>query len=998
MVDIHDEAKDTITQLQHPIRDLQTLLSLLTAPLDALGILPPQFHKYNTHPLPSNSITIRKHVSLIQRALLEHVLPTWDVVLQDNKPDALHLITQYFCPDPFVSSLSVSGELALKAYETILTSQIGSHAINLLEHLAHQYPVDSLWTVIFSQSQDSAVKNVLWEDCVRDVVSVPAKVANAMAERSSEIPLNLENGTYINGVCRRVEVLVQRFSRRPSQGGSVSYLMSKLVNIGAFPPSPPTMRSLPSFWYTNLPIIRPKVLGLSRSNSYCDAWQKLILSIPSSLTLQSVLTSLLASLEHVDSPTDPSTEKRVQVKTEAKLLTAVLGRLSEDENQLWEIATSLILNRDWEESYARIFVCWLAHPDSQHINNKALAAFLELVVDAWSTPVHIKHSLLSRHRYLTSLFLLSASYFSPSSNELEAVVSSPLFMQGIGSYISHLDTSIRRCGMLVAEIIAQMTDKKLVFGDWDGDDSGKPWCRQMRNLIKARDVDADIGIPEASSEEVDIDGSSSETPNTKGTSAVPGKATFITSETGYDSDDSLTGYASPDSSRSASPTPSELEDIEKDPTLSLGVKKVPRPVYLAQLGDLVRGTGMKLGSDQPQEVDKIEMALNHGEELIRKKRGYGTELEENAVNLVYGFLGLHDNFDLAEFDEKRQGIMNALIACAPRKAAPALIEEFYKNQYSVDQRHVALNALVIGARELASLPVPPSRIPEEKTKFPSKMLPQRLHQQYLAASQGKTTLLPLMVEDLSRKAIDRGKEATEDKVPEVVREKRLTIKKTPRISEVKGHFQQNDSQPKVTTFTDIAAEYFICPLINHFWLFLRDEQTREGRTSQRGGRQKYHSAGTGLILNPLVLSQLLRALSILVDASRNAPEWLAIIAPDSLELAVTIGTRPVSIAEEQTEEQSTEAAVLTSALELALIVLDGCIESDGGKSLGLDHTTLLFGTGEWAGAVFAKLDKGIRIEGGGGLNEVKLQRAAAGVLLKVDELTSRWKRSMVDTR
>jgi telomere length regulation protein len=392
MVDVHDEAKDTITQLQHPIDDLQTLLSLLTTPLDALGILPPQFHKYNIRPLPSNPIIIRKHAPLIQRALLEHVLPTWDTALKDNDPNALHLITQYFCPDPFVSSLPVSGELALKAYETILTSQIGYHAVNLLERLAHQYPVDSLWTIIFSQGRDSVVKNVLWEDCVKDVVSVPAKVANAMGGHS-DIPFKLESGTYINGVCRRVEVLVERFSRRPGQGGclnciraflwttstsdwvnSVCYLVSKLVNIGAFPPSPPTMRSLPSFWETNLPIIRQKILGLPEPNPYCDAWQKLILDIPSSLALHNVLTSILASLEHVDPPTDSSTKKRVQIKLEAKLLTAVLGRLSEDDNQLWEIATSLILKRDWEESYARIFVCWLADPwSSQRINTEGMS-------------------------------------------------------------------------------------------------------------------------------------------------------------------------------------------------------------------------------------------------------------------------------------------------------------------------------------------------------------------------------------------------------------------------------------------------------------------------------------------------------------------------------------------------------------------------------------------------------------------------------------------------
>ena len=43
---------------------------------------------------------------------------------------------------------------------------------------------------------------------------------------------------------------------------------------------------------------------------------------------------------------------------------------------------------------------------------------------------------------------------------------------------------------------------------------------------------------------------------------------------------------------------------------------------------------------------------------------------ENAVNLVYGFVGLQDNFDLEAFDVKRQGILNALVACCPRIAAP----------------------------------------------------------------------------------------------------------------------------------------------------------------------------------------------------------------------------------------------------------------------------------------------------------------------------------------
>lgn len=213
-------------------------------------------------------------------------------------------------------------------------------------------------------------------------------------------------------------------------------------------------------------------------------------------------------------------------------------------------------------------------------------------------------------------------------------------MQAIGTYISHLDASVRRCGMLVAEVIAQMTNKKLAFGEWEGDDSGKPWCRNMRELVKERDVDVDLDVLKdvsdnkaeaTTSAEAETETAAAGDPANIESITTPAKATFVTPEVGYDSDDSLMGYASPPSSRSASPTPSELEEIEKDPTLNVGVKKVPRPVYLAQLGDLIRGTGPKLGSDEPQEADKIEMALDCGEELIRKKKGYGTELGESSL-------------------------------------------------------------------------------------------------------------------------------------------------------------------------------------------------------------------------------------------------------------------------------------------------------------------------------------------------------------------------------
>jgi telomere length regulation protein len=314
---------------------------------------------------------------------------------------------------------------------------------------------------------------------------------------------------------------------------------------------------------------------------------------------------------------------------------------------------------------------------------------------------------------------------------------------------------------------------------------------------------------------------------------------------------------------------------------------------------------------------------------------------------------------------------------------------------------------------LSSLSVPPSLVPSERTAFPSELLPAPLHEKYITAGRRRGDVLPLIMDELSTKALSKERDAGEHH-PELIRERRLRVQQPVRITEVAPHQPLNSfaqvsklslTRPS-TGFIDVAAEYFIVPLINRFWAFLRDEQGREERTSFRAFPDRYRGAGTGMILNAVVLTQFLRTLGILVHASQNAPEWLAIIAPDALELAVAIGTRPIphlevndgEFAEPSEEEEHKEASVLTSGLEVALIVLDGALEIDGGKILGLEHTTLVLAVGEWAGKVFASLEKGLKVPGGGGVHEAKLSRAAAGVLLKVDELSSKWRRSMLDTR
>lgn len=328
-----------------------------------------------------------------------------------------------------------------------------------------------------------------------------------------------------------------------------------------------------------------------------------------------------------------------------------------------------------------------------------------------------------------------------------------------------------------------------------------------------------------------------------------------------------------------------------------------------------------------------------------------------------------------------------------------LIQEFFNNQYSVAHRFVILDALMTGARELAGL----EEAPLESPAFPSKLLPAKVHQQIMAIEAQDNLASPLLAH-LSRIAVTNG-----DQRPpgNVVRQRKLQMRSTGKISNVTNQklavHQPNsrDLPPRTRdSFIAVAAEYFLAPMMNRFWIFLRDEQARERRTNHLEGRGQYRSAGSGLVLNPIVLTRFIQTLAVLVNASQNAPEWLSIIAPDALELAVTVGSKPVSLLQidnlEGAEAETKEAPVLTACLELALMALDGCVELDGGRSIGLDRTELLASTQEWAMGVFRREEDGARLPGIGGSHEMRLRQATAGVLLKVQEIESRWRRSMVE--
>lgn len=364
-----DDVKQILDALQTPIPNLETLLTLLARPLESIGLLQTRFQIYASEKLQKGAFNIPKHLPVIQRALLQTILPSWESTLCEG--EALGIADQFLCP--VSSNLQNAVQTALEAYTTILSIPFNTFSVRYLSQLTRSYPIQTLFDCIFDLNPPN-IAAIRWEDCVRVVISVPTKVAN-FCRHEHPVPDNLQYDAYITGLCSNIGDMIWGLSSpglvpqgkfansrlRPlldlivERTQALSYLLAKLVNSGAFPQASLSGSLQPSFFAVSLPGIRRH----TNSPSYQTVWKKILDGLPSSAILQSIFISLLFSIRSVPS-LDPDPTARNSVKSEAKLLRAILGDLSLDNRDVWDIALAGSQTRDWGEAKARVLACWAA--------------------------------------------------------------------------------------------------------------------------------------------------------------------------------------------------------------------------------------------------------------------------------------------------------------------------------------------------------------------------------------------------------------------------------------------------------------------------------------------------------------------------------------------------------------------------------------------------------------------------------------------------------------
>ncbi|KPV77335.1 uncharacterized protein RHOBADRAFT_51210 [Rhodotorula graminis WP1] len=743
----------------------------------------------------------------------------------------------------------------------------------------------------------------------------------------------------------------------------------------------------------------------------------------------------------------------------AFVLETLFGPLAPGKSSTWRAARVVLFETSarWSSSMLPPAVSWWAGGSEE-----GKRALVEAALEVWGSKEEARSGSDSRRRFTAALFLSSVVSLPSLDPSLVTLSRSPSFLNAVSTHFALVAPLPRLLGMLVAEIVSSRTVepnselKPLSFGDdmWAGDKPEQRIVRELRasvdELSRATASGKVDGWPDAlreafaagddeqarasarrppppRSNTVPLQASSVEEPVV----AAPTKRPLISiigsdDDDGDDDDDDLKPFALP-------PGPSEaaLEALASaDPALYHSALpsqasatagpagsasqtrrrgKLRPPVYVAELVAYLKGQDPQGAKEEADgEAERVEVGLREGEALVRRKAGWGGELRENAVDLAFAIMALQNQFELDRFEEQKQAILVALIVACPAEVAPAVIEQYFTTSYSTAQRHILLASLAFAARELAGLSIPSSNPSSTKSLpsadlFPSKQLPPALHHRLVPPAR-QPGQLEAMSADLTRMALSGAREDAEGTLPGAAREKLLSVRaRSTTRSAALSKSQPTSSTP---TYTSLAAESFILPLVNRFWLYLRDTATSSLSSSRAGS----YGGGVGapVLLEPIVLGRFLATLAVLVHAARHSPAFLAVIVPEVIGFVLAIkpsgpsavrAARPRHRAADDDDDDDEsgldEDLVTSAALELVLVALDATVQLDGGRTLMSSSTAnggggaLVVDVKEWAEGVFEREERRGGQDGVG-----RAGRAAAGVLLRVEEVSAKWRLSV----
>ena len=392
--------------------------------------------------------------------------------------------------------------------------------------------------------------------------------------------------------------------------------------------------------------------------------------------------------------------------------------------------------------------------------------------------------------------------------------------------------------------------------------------------------------------------------------------------------------------------------------------------------------------------DRNRLALSHAASLIRNKSGFGTEVRDSEKEMASILVRLNDKWEMDGFERYRLQAMIAILVADPAVMGPWFAETFYNGEYSINQRAAILTTMGLSAREIAGLGKEDAKFTASDASedpFPSKLLPEKLHNHYLLNGKSsnsnleakkKKALLPftgpmLTLSSNLENALIRPLAAQAADV--VTGPQALKIRTFSSRMEV----ERKRSKPAPNGLAKIAGSAFLFPLIGRWQVHLQIHGGLRPGTDSR-------TTAT----SPYLLSTMLRTFGLILHAAGPTTAGLPQITTELWTLLLSV--RPFAA----------EKAVLEALLFAILTLLEVNIQAaDGGRRLAEEHARELLETREWVEGWMdhvggSTVRTGIEASIGGGGSErpgedERLNTLAAAVLVRTREVVERYQRLLL---
>lgn len=255
----------------------------------------------------------------------------------------------------------------------------------------------------------------------------------------------------------------------------------------------------------------------------------------------------------------------------------------------------------------------------------------------------------------------------------------------------------------------------------------------------------------------------------------------------------------------------EDSDDEDDPTVVQRIK-IPRPIYITELVKYLR-----VDSKNPQAYDMMNLALKSGPTLIRQKAQFGVELKSNSNELMQVLISLNNDFAIEGFDDLRLNSLISILVSDP-DCGREIIQMLGTGDYSLQQRMVILSALSLAARDIRGFKDEAVTKAYKEKQFPTKELPQNLHQMYLGLekmNQNSTNTLEYEPQSLHNAYLsiqdslmhEDSEEAKDQLLGGKVLRMSRKLLKTPEIQSL---------TPRFKNYSSIISKSFYFPLV-YLW-------------------------------------------------------------------------------------------------------------------------------------------------------------------------------------